>query len=93
MVLPSLFINIAVPVSFFHLERALGSGLAGPGVPAGTPGAPFSGAGAATPPLLLLLVTATVGTTGLEAAKIVRGIVWSQKSFLGISKIDSLVTM
>ena len=75
-VLPSLFINMAVPVNFFHLERALGSGLAeAEGGPAST--LPFSGIGGGedTPPLLLLplAVTATVGMTAVVAAKIVIG--------------------
>ena len=76
MVLPSLLINMAVPVNFFHLDRALGSG--GPLLAVwGVEASPLTGGGAATPPLLA--VTATVGTTGSVAvAKMV--IVVSQKS-------------
>ena len=51
--LPSRFINIAVPVNFFHLERAVGGGpfpvtAAGAFIPLASPGL----AGAAVPPLV-----------------------------------------
>ena len=79
MVLPSLLINMAVPVNFFHLDRAMGP-LTGAGG-AGPAASPFKGGAAeATPPLLA--VTATVGTTvgRTEVAKMVVVIVLSQKS-------------
>ena len=65
--LPNRFINIAVPVNFFHLDIAVGLGSAFPIIPAGFTPLESAGLAEAIPIVVLLIgVVDAAGTAGLE---------------------------